>query len=411
MAYDPLNLKMNIPAQRNVFTAMRNVNAMQAGLDHASALNKSGSGSGRGGAIEALAVLAGVGQPNSVADEVVGKVVEGLFACLAKAITRATDTVLVAGTPPLTRSMVDRAASFFAKSLDVKLRSFETKILEALITDVWKRGVQEEIASIVALLVHAGSNDPKDSDPATVQTVAGQFLGLAWSEPFLLWAQAVCLRSQSIGESIDPELQSAINESDRLKKDNERLNRDLKQSKEKEAKTSQELQRTQSDLKAAVEQQGKLQRKLDQVFESPATAESGTLEQRLRVLLVQHAADGLFIDPHVPPKKIVNARLECKVPATEKVLALLDLTVFGSAKDAIILGLGGIYHHSGANRCAILYSEMVNLDIVRFETGLKFVTRNGTPAERVLSTLGSGYPLERFHSLVNAVAATCAQIG
>ena len=48
--------------------------------------------------------------------------------------------------------------------------------------------------------------------------------------------------------------------------------------------------------------------------------------------------DELFVAPDIPPKKLANAVAKCAVPDDDEVVGLVDLTVFGSAKDAFVLG-------------------------------------------------------------------------
>ncbi len=58
--------------------------------------------------------------------------------------------------------------------------------------------------------------------------------------------------------------------------------------------------------------------------------------------------DDLFVLPNIPPAKLANARRTCKVPADDEVLGLIDLTVFGSASDALLLGRQALYYHNDA---------------------------------------------------------------
>jgi hypothetical protein len=47
--------------------------------------------------------------------------------------------------------------------------------------------------------------------------------------------------------------------------------------------------------------------------------------------------------PNIPANKLSTAIGKCEVPATEEVVGLLDLRMFGSAKRAILFGREGIY--------------------------------------------------------------------
>ena len=58
--------------------------------------------------------------------------------------------------------------------------------------------------------------------------------------------------------------------------------------------------------------------------------------------------DDLFVLPDIPAAKLANARRTCKVPDDDEVLGLVDLTVFGSASDALLLGRKALYYHNDA---------------------------------------------------------------
>ena len=75
----------------------------------------------------------------------------------------------------------------------------------------------------------------------------------------------------------------------------------------------------------------------------------------------------LFIYPDIPNNKLSNAKQTCLMHYEEKVLALVDVTIFGSAKNALIFGTRGIYYHNdsmssrpGANH--ISYNSLVKFE-------------------------------------------------
>ena len=67
------------------------------------------------------------------------------------------------------------------------------------------------------------------------------------------------------------------------------------------------------------------------------------LMQALRALLPQN---DLFVGADIPPQKLANARHACGVPAGEQIIALIDATVLGSAKNALLIGSRAIYYHN-----------------------------------------------------------------
>jgi pyruvate/2-oxoglutarate dehydrogenase complex dihydrolipoamide acyltransferase (E2) component len=79
----------------------------------------------------------------------------------------------------------------------------------------------------------------------------------------------------------------------------------------------------------------------------PAPGEPFAEEEELRALLEVGAGDWLFVAPNVPPRKEQNARETMRVPPGEAVLALMDNTTFGSAKDGMVVTTGGIRWRNG----------------------------------------------------------------
>ena len=59
--------------------------------------------------------------------------------------------------------------------------------------------------------------------------------------------------------------------------------------------------------------------------------------------------DDLYLRGAIPEKKLRNAKSACEVPRGENIRLLLDCTVFGSAKYALLIGDRGIYLCNGSN--------------------------------------------------------------
>jgi ribosomal protein S27AE len=57
--------------------------------------------------------------------------------------------------------------------------------------------------------------------------------------------------------------------------------------------------------------------------------------------------DGLFVEPEIPAKKLSNARQSCGLPSTKRILALVDCTTLGSAKDCLLFASEAIHYHNG----------------------------------------------------------------
>jgi hypothetical protein len=69
--------------------------------------------------------------------------------------------------------------------------------------------------------------------------------------------------------------------------------------------------------------------------------------RRFRQLLASAAADGhkaLHCQPNIPASKLRNALEGCGLPPDIEVLALIDFTVFGSAKEALLFCVDGLHY-------------------------------------------------------------------
>lgn len=75
--------------------------------------------------------------------------------------------------------------------------------------------------------------------------------------------------------------------------------------------------------------------------------------------------DGLYLSSkkRIPDEKLANAKDSTKVPAGETIFGLIDGTLFGSAKDAILFGHRGLYFHTswtttGPRQGFVSYDEL-----------------------------------------------------
>ena len=66
--------------------------------------------------------------------------------------------------------------------------------------------------------------------------------------------------------------------------------------------------------------------------------------RRELALLSPHPS--LFLTPDVPAKKLTHARASCNIPKDEEVVALIDLSLFGGARSAVVFGLSAMYYNS-----------------------------------------------------------------
>lgn len=90
-------------------------------------------------------------------------------------------------------------------------------------------------------------------------------------------------------------------------------------------------------------------------------------------------------------------------PASERVLALLDLTFFGSAKEAVVFGTQAIYYRGSASQFSIPYGELPYLSL---KTEARSVKLGSPGGDRVIDILGSSYPADRFCAVLSELAGT-----
>jgi len=119
-------------------------------------------------------------------------------------------------------------------------------------------------------------------------------------------------------------------------------------------KTSNQILEHQTDYKflgskpAAV--LAKLPVKVQQIAAHWLEADSTDLQDLndplLKLLSLYKELSDVYMNPSIPDKKLANARQTCEVPESETVLLLINHTVFGSAKNCLLITSNGIYFHN-----------------------------------------------------------------
>lgn len=69
------------------------------------------------------------------------------------------------------------------------------------------------------------------------------------------------------------------------------------------------------------------------------------LDQILSIC-ADYSGTGYYVADLIPSSKLSNARDSFPIPARERVIALVDATVFGSAKNGLAIGASGVYWHN-----------------------------------------------------------------
>ena len=135
----------------------------------------------------------------------------------------------------------------------------------------------------------------------------------------------------------------------------------------------------------------------------PAQA-APSLEERILELIKRYLPqDGLSVAPQIPDKKLANAVAKCELPPAERVLGLIDCTVFGSAKNCLLFGAEGIYFHNdwsgkSPGRGFIPYEEFAGR--VFMGGGFQEVSLG---LNQFLNTSGSSVPKATVVSLLESI--------
>lgn len=106
-------------------------------------------------------------------------------------------------------------------------------------------------------------------------------------------------------------------------------------------------------------------------------------ETILRILEAVRATErfrgesNIHIYPYIPADKLTNAAGRCRVPQTEEPLGILDLTVFGSAKNSIVFTTKAAYYHYDNRDFVIPYTNLPQHTFVMPEKGGDVYIGNG----------------------------------
>jgi hypothetical protein len=125
-------------------------------------------------------------------------------------------------------------------------------------------------------------------------------------------------------------------------------------------------------------------------------------ERVVAILRNYQGQSGFHVYPNIPEKKLVNAMSGCSVPAQEKMLGLIDCTVFGSASDAVVFGQKGIYYHNMGGNVpdpgVLLYRDFPECTFENY--WLNCVSFGGG---RYLNKAGSNFSRDNIVAILSAI--------
>lgn len=127
-------------------------------------------------------------------------------------------------------------------------------------------------------------------------------------------------------------------------------------------------------------------------------------EIREVVSILGGAGSSLYLAGSIPEKKLANARATTAADLSEDIVALLDCTVFGSAKDAVLFGSRNIYYFSSVAASdkpgRLAYHELLGCS---FSVD-GFTVNLGSPGQRPDCNLaGSGVSSDEFIAVLSAL--------
>jgi hypothetical protein len=83
-----------------------------------------------------------------------------------------------------------------------------------------------------------------------------------------------------------------------------------------------------------------------------------------------------YIGDNIPKRKLKNARTQCNIPESEKVIALIDTTSLGFYKNSICFTPSNFYWHNGSKSFALPYNLVGNCSFNVKKQSIKTITKD-----------------------------------
>lgn len=116
---------------------------------------------------------------------------------------------------------------------------------------------------------------------------------------------------------------------------------------------------------------------------------------------------GFYVVPNIPAQKLANARVSCSL-ANEEVLALIDATLFGSAKNGMLITAKGVHFHNDwsahtSGTFTLRYEDM-SVDQIRLLSESEIVLAEGASFNCTASDIKSPAVADLMYALLNDAA-------
>ena len=136
----------------------------------------------------------------------------------------------------------------------------------------------------------------------------------------------------------------------------------------------------------------------------PAEPESrGPTDVRAVLIPFTHV-DDFFVGTAIPTNKLNKGIASCNAPADEEVLALADLTVFGSAKNCVLFTERGIYYRNdwSAKQPGTFFKAYADMKVGDEDGGFNEI---GVGEGGFISVAGSNLNKGRMTEILEAVSS------
>jgi hypothetical protein len=303
----------------------------------------------------------------------------------------ARDKTLAPEEPVLKQSHVSGFAQVIALLFGTTLTIDEEETLPALLKQFWKETGAEQKQALLRIAAH--TNSLQQADRTKWQTEAVTMfddLSQARESALLLqWLNAVRVRihflpNAASASSRRSELVGASTLYDNVTK----LKSQIESAQAKRDRLSAEVDAAHQQVRLRRQLYEEKEKQVQQLLNPSGPA---SLEARVRRFFVggRDQWRDVFISPHIPQRKLDSNSAIYKFPKWKRIIGLMDLTVFGSAKEAAVFCDDGVYFRTKEKPIHISYFKLKEYGF-RQEPNGRIAAFSLTAPQEHYEILGSG---------------------
>lgn len=283
----------------------------------------------------------------------------------------ARNPILAPGEPPLRQSHASDFARAITRATGTDLTLDEDETLPVLLKQLWSSQETTEARNAVIKIATLS----EASSLATVQwqesavALFGELTRCLGAEHLIQWLRGVQIRveyhpgapSSTVRRQEFASAKAAV---DNLKATEEKIVSLRKGNEQLHLETKTLHEKLEQLKQVCLSDKEQLSKLIENV--------PGSVEGKLRHLFVKERGSwrDLLITPNVSEKKLTNSRRVHNIPQTEKIIALIDLTLFGSAKDAVVFSTSGVYFKTGNTPYSIQYGQLNSYNFRSAQNGI-----------------------------------------